>query len=261
MIESGLNLPERTIKPRDCGLTILIDSGTPLNLFRDTIYSSSDYIDFVKFGWGTSLITPLLERKIEVLQEHDINFFFGGTLFEKYLSQGKTEVYIDFCKRFNCSFVEISNGTFTIPNSEKAIFIKDFSKEFTVFSEVGNKDHVKSSYQGSSEWIENIHEDLAAGASMVITEARENGTSGLCLENGDIRSDVFEEIIGSELPLNKLIFEAPNKKMQTFFLKNVGPDVNLANIALSDVISLESLRLGLRSDTFNFFDKTKERVR
>src|SRR4051794_31696755 len=106
MIESGLNLPERTIKPRDSGLTILIDSGTPLNLFRDTIYSSSDYIDFVKFGRGTSLITPLLEQKIETLQEHDINFFFGGTLFEKYLSQGKTEVYIDFCKRFNCSYVE-----------------------------------------------------------------------------------------------------------------------------------------------------------
>jgi phosphosulfolactate synthase len=253
MNESGLNLPKRTIKPRDCGLTILIDSGTPLNLFRDTIVSSSDYIDFVKFGWGTSLLTSLLERKIEVLQEHDINFFFGGTLFEKYVSQGKTEKYIDFCRRYNCRYVEISNGTLPIPNSEKAKFIKDFSREFTVFSEVGNKDHVTSSNQGSSEWIENIHEDLAAGASKVITEARESGTSGICLENGDIRSDIFEEIIGSDIPLNKLIFEAPTKKMQTFFLKYTGPNVNLANIPLSDVISLESLRLGLRSDTFTFF--------
>ncbi|WP_087971427.1 phosphosulfolactate synthase [Oceanobacillus rekensis] len=252
MIESGLNLPERTMKPRESGLTILIDNGAPLNLFMDTVNSSSGYIDFVKFGWGTSLITPLLEQKIEALQEIDINFFFGGTLFEKYLSQGKTEMYFNLCKRFHCSYVEISNGTITIPNSEKAKFIKDFSSEFVVFSEVGNKDNFRADNQDSLEWIESIHEDLEAGANKVITEARESGTSGICLENGEIRSDIFEEILGSGIPIDKLIFEAPNTKMQTFFIKYFGQDVNLANIALSDVISLETLRLGLRSDTFNF---------
>jgi phosphosulfolactate synthase len=253
MIESGLNLPKRTMKPRESGLTILIDNGAPLNLFLDTVNSSSDYIDFVKFGWGTSLITPLLEQKIVALQENDINFFFGGTLFEKYLSQGKTERYFNLCKRFHCSYVEISNGTITISNREKAKFVKDFSSEFVVFSEVGNKDNFRADNQESSEWVENIHEDLEAGASKVITEARESGTSGICLENGEIRSDIFEEILGSGIPIDKLIFEAPNIKMQTYFIKYLGLDVNLANIALSDVISLETLRLGLRSDTFNFY--------
>ncbi|RLL43730.1 phosphosulfolactate synthase [Oceanobacillus piezotolerans] len=251
MIESGLILPERAVKPRESGLTILIDNGAPLNLFLDTIHSSSVYIDFVKFGWGTSLITPLLEHKIEALIEHDIDFFFGGTLFEKYLSQGKTEDYFNFCQRFHCSYVEISNGTVTIPNREKAKYIKDFSREFFVFSEVGNKDNFKADNQESSEWVEDIHEDLEAGASKVITEARESGTSGICMANGDIRNDIFEEIIESGISIDKLIFEAPNKKMQTFFIRSIGSNVNLANIAFSDVISLESLRLGLRSDTFN----------
>ncbi|WP_156292052.1 phosphosulfolactate synthase [Oceanobacillus salinisoli] len=251
MLESGLVLPSRETKPRENGLTILIDNGAPKNLFMDTIHSSSAFIDFVKFGWGTSLVTPFLEQKIAWLRKHHIDFFFGGTLFEKFLSQDKIEDYYRLCQKFGCDYVEISNGTVPISNGEKAVFIEEFSRDFVIFSEVGNKDTSISNRQDSTEWLENIHEDLEAGATKVITEARESGTSGMCHENGDVRSDVFDEIIDSGIPLEKLIFEAPNKKMQTFFIKHAGVNVNLANIALSDVISLETLRLGLRSDTFH----------
>ncbi|GGB31517.1 phosphosulfolactate synthase [Virgibacillus dakarensis] len=253
MTESGLILPTREAKPREKGLTVIIDNGVPLNLFRDTIRSSGEYIDFVKFGWGTSVVTHFLERKIACLQDHGIEFFFGGTLFEKFLSQDKVESFYNYCKTFNCSHVEISNGTVAISNRDKTRFIKDFADEFTVFSEVGHKDSFMANNQDSTEWIESIYEDIEAGASKVITEARESGTSGICRENGDIRIDIFEQIADSGIPLERLIFEAPNKKMQTFFIKHVGANVNLANIALLDVISLETLRLGLRSDTFNQF--------
>lgn len=251
MRETGLILPKREVKPRESGLTILIDNGAPLNLFIDTIHSSSNYIDMVKFGWGTSLVTNLLEQKINCLRVEEIEFFFGGTLFEKFLSRDKVEEYYSYCKRFDCNYVEISNGTVAISNHRKASFITEFSNEFTVFSEVGDKDISTSNDQDSFEWLENIHEDLEAGATKVITEARESGTSGMCREDGEIRSDIFNQIVDSGIPIEKLIFEAPNKNMQTFFIQNVGPNVNLANIALSDVISLETLRLGLRSDTFN----------
>src|SRR5699024_4513559 len=250
MMETELILPERELKPREKGLTILIDNGSRLNLFMDTIRSASDYIDFVKFGWGTSLVTHYLEQKIDCLREQGIEFFFGGTLFEKFLSRDQVEEYYDYCQKFKCNYVEISNGTMSISNKEKASFVKVFSSEFTVFSEVGNKDTVMSNGQKSTEWVDNIQEDLEAGAEKVMTEARESGTSGMCREDGGIRLDIFDQIVHSGIPFEKLIFEAPNKKMQTFFIQHVGPDVNLANIALSDVISVETLRLGLRSDTF-----------
>lgn len=251
MTEIELILPTREVKPRKSGLTVLIDNGVPLNLFMDTIASSREHIDFIKFGWGTSLVTAFLRQKIDFLRENQIEFFFGGTLFEKFLSQDKLDKYYDYCRKFDCTFVEISNGTINMSNKEKAQFITEFSREFSVLSEVGNKDTLTSSHQDSTEWIEYIQEDLEAGATYVITEARESGTSGLCREDGGIRIDIFDQIIDSGIPLEKIIFEAPNKKMQTFFIQHLGPNVNLANIALSDVIALETLRLGLRFDTFN----------
>jgi phosphosulfolactate synthase len=247
---TGLNLPVREVKPRQKGLTLLIDNGAPLNLFIDTMQSACEYIDFVKFGWGTSLVTKFLDKKIAVLRELDIHYFFGGTLFEKYLSEDKVNSYMEFCKKNDCRYVEISNGTYPISNTEKSQFIEQFSREFIVFSEVGNKDPSISTEQDASMWLSSIKEDLNAGASKVITEARESGTSGLFLDGGNIRMDIFEEIKHAGIPFDKLIFEAPKKKMQTFFIQNVGSNVNLANIALSDVISVETLRLGLRSDTF-----------
>src|SRR5699024_3610707 len=246
-----LALPAREENPRYIGFTVLIDNGAPLGLFKDTIKSSSDYIDLVKFGWGTSLVTNFLQQKIDWLREHDIEFFFGGTLFEKFLSQGKVEHYYKYCKQLNCNYVELSNGTVPIANKEKAEYITEFATEFTVLSEVGKKDVSTSNEQDSSAWLEYIQQDFEAGASKVILEARESGTSGICRENGSIRMDIFDLILDAQLPIEKLIFEAPTKKMQTFFIKKLGANVNLGNIALQDVLSVETLRLGLRADTFN----------
>ncbi|OCA88136.1 phosphosulfolactate synthase [Bacillus sp. FJAT-27225] len=245
---TGLELPVREMKPRSRGLTILIDNGIPEALFKDTIKSSAGFVDFVKFGWGTSVVTHSLEGKISCLIENEVDYFFGGTLFEKFLSQSKLDDYYSYCKKYNCKYIEISNGTLPISNKKKAAYIADFSKEFHVFSEVGSKD--SSVEADSSEWLEFILEDFEAGASKVITEARESGTSGICHASGEMRLDIIDEIIESGLALDKMIFEAPNKKMQTSFILLAGPNVNLANIPFSDAIALETLRLGLRSDTF-----------
>ncbi|WP_409298679.1 phosphosulfolactate synthase [Peribacillus sp. SCS-26] len=253
MKNSGLNLPERVLKPRTHGLTILIDNGVPLQFFRDTMESAPQFIDYVKFGWCTSLVTRNLKQKIECLRENDISFFFGGTLFEKFLSQNKAVEYHSFCKEHGAEYIEISNGTLDISNRVKAGYIREFAKDFTVFSEVGNKDSALSVGQHPEEWMEYIQEDLDAGAFKVITEARESGTSGICTDRGDLRLEIVDLIMNSEIPLENLIFEAPNKKMQTAFIKMAGPNVNLANIPFADFISLETLRLGLRSDTFYTF--------
>lgn len=250
MAETDLVLPSRETKPRKSGLTILIDNGTPLNLFMDTVHSASDHIDLIKFGWGTSVVTSFLKQKVEFLQKNHIDFFFGGTLFEKFLSQDKLHEYDQYCKMFHCKYVEISNGTIQMSNYEKSNYIKNFSRDYTVLSEVGVKDSITSKDQHSNEWIENILQDFEAGADYVITESRESGTSGLCAEDGSVRHDIFEQILRSGVPIEKIIFEAPNKNLQSFFITHLGPNVNLANIAFSDIISVETLRLGLRFDTF-----------
>ena len=250
MILTKLNLPFRELKPRKSGVTILIDNGVPLNFFKDSISSSAELVDFVKFGWGTSIITKQLAAKINCLQEHNVDFFFGGTLFEKFLSQGKLDNYYNYCKEFNCKYIEISNGTIDLENQVKARFIREFSKDFTVFSEVGHKDSELAEEYRPEEWVEYIQEDFEAGAEKVITEARESGTSGICKANGEPRLDLIDGILSADLKLDNIIFEAPTKKLQTLFIKMAGTNVNLANIPFSDTISLETLRLGLRSDTF-----------
>ncbi|NHM33860.1 phosphosulfolactate synthase [Neobacillus terrae] len=257
MNHSGLKLPARQEKPRERGITILIDNGIPLQFFRDTIYSAGCYIDFVKFGWGTSIVSPRLGEKISCLKENGVDYFFGGTLFEKFLSQNKIEEFYTYCKKYDCRHIEISNGTLSLSNKEKARHITDFSKEFHVFSEVGSKDSTLSREFSSSEWLEYILEDLEAGAKKVITEARESGTSGICSDTGEMRNDIVQEIISSNIPLNDIIFEAPSKQMQTFFIMLAGSEVNLANIPFSDAVGLETLRLGLRSDTFHLFEEER----
>lgn len=260
MNSHSLHLPQRSAKPRKVGLSILIDNGVPLNYFKDTIQSHADWIDFVKFGWGTSLVTKHLNEKMACLREYGIHFFFGGTLFEKFASQGKIDDFYRFCKTWGCEYVEISNGTLNWSNKEKAKYIGRFAKEFHVFSEVGKKDSEASLKQSSAEWIESIWEDLEAGAEKVMTEARESGTSGLCTSKGELRHGLIDEILYSGIDADRLIFEAPNKSMQAYFIKRLGPNVNLGNIPFTDAIPLETLRLGLRSDTFYTFPGGKEHV-
>ncbi|GGK16474.1 phosphosulfolactate synthase [Caldalkalibacillus thermarum] len=254
MSDSKLNLPPRTTKPRAKGLTILIDNGVPAGYFSDLISTYAQFIDFVKFGWGTSIVSGCLEEKIDCLRNHQVQFFFGGTLFEKFLLQGKLKDYFDFCRKHGCQYIEISNGTVKLSNKDKASIIADFANEFSVFSEVGYKDSGKSLELHPAQWVEYILEDLEAGAFMVITEARESGTSGICKQNGELRNELIEALLRAGIDVNRLIFEAPNKWLQSYFIKRFGTNVNLANIPFGDVVALETLRLGLRSDTLYVFE-------
>ena len=208
----------------------------------------------IKLGWGTSLVTDDLKYKIDALREANVDYYFGGTLFEKYISQNQFDEWRRFCDRYSCRYVEISNGTIPMSNSEKAEYIARVASDYVVYSEVGYKDSGRSEEMGPQLWIDYISEDLAAGARMVITEARESGRSGICRPNGELRTGLIEEIAHSGLDLGKLLFEAPNKDLQLLLLRRFGPQVNLGNIATSDIVALETLRLGLRGDTLLDWD-------
>lgn len=249
-----LDLPPRTKKIRDTGLTLLIDNGVSTQHFIDVIDSYTELIDLVKFGWCTCLVTKDIGKKIDYLFSKGIEFYFGGTLFEKALQQGKLDSLYTYFKQHGCRYIEISNGTVALTNRDKAKYISDFSKEFKVFSEVGYKDIQKSLDLAPEKWIEYILEDLEAGAMKVITESRESGRSGICSADGSIRCDLIQEILNSGINLKNIVFEAPNKSLQVYFINQLGANVNLANIPFEDVIGLETLRLGLRSDTLNIFE-------
>ena len=247
---SQLDLPSRPPKPRKQGITCLIDSGLPIAFFQDAIESHHEFIDYVKFGWGTSLVTREIRKKIAILGSHEIGFFFGGTLFEKAVKDDCVDDYLDYCQDLGAQIVEVSNGTLCFPLSEKCDFIRRIGGRFTVWSEVGFKDPQRSLDFSPSRWIESIKAELDAGSKKVITESRESGTSGVCRRDGEIRYGLIEDILASGIDVEKLVFEAPNKMLQAYFVDKIGPNVNLANISFSDVVGTETLRLGLRSDTF-----------
>lgn len=255
MYSTGLLLPARSVKPRTRGLTVLLDPGVSTRHFVDVVESAAGLIDFVKFGWGTSVVTDHLEAKIACLQRLGVDYFFGGTLFEKFYQQHKIQAFYDFCAHFSCRYLEISNGTIELSNAEKAHVIADFAGEFHVLSEVGFKDSDQSQMLSPARWITYIRQDLAAGADKVLLEARESGTSGICQPDGALRYGLIEEIVESGIDPDRLIFEAPNKTLQTTFIRRLGPEVNLANIPFADAIALETPRLGLRSDTLLAFDE------
>ena len=249
-----LDLPARASKPRPTGLTMVIDSGLPLRAFYDVVESWSPYIDLVKFGWATAVISRQLPEKLAALRNVGIDYFFGGTLFEKHLSQNRFEDFRRLCSRARCRYVEVSNGTLPISNAEKAHYVHALTAEFTVLSEVGFKQTFRDATLRPADWAKFAHEDLAAGASLVITESRESGTTGIARGDGTCRGDVLDALFGSGLLPEQLLFEAPTKSLQTHLIGRVGSDVNLGNIAPADVASLETLRLGLRGDTMLLFD-------
>ena len=249
------NLPARNMKPRTSGWTLLLDPGVPTKYFLDVVDSHSELIDFIKFGWCTSLLTRDIEEKIEHAVSHGINIFFGGTFFEKAVIQGKLDCFYQYHKQWNCQYMEISNGTINLDQKEKVRHIKDFAQEFRVLSEVGYKDSQRSLELYPAQWIECMTQDLEAGAVKVIAEARESGHSGICRADGELRYGLISEIIGSSLSMDDVILEAPTKPLQIYFTKRLGSNVNLGNIAFHDVLSLESLRLGLRADTLEVFEK------
>ena len=246
-------LPSRATKPRSTGLTMVIDGGIPLKLFADIMSSTPELIDFVKFGWGTSIVTGGLQQKIDVLREHGIGFYLGGTLFEKYVMQERFDDYKRFCVELGCEHVEVSNGTIMMSNAEKASYIRKLAGDFTVVSEVGFKDPDRSEQLPPSKWVEYINEDLAAGAAMVTLEARESGKSGICRPDGALRFGLIEDVLAAGVGQDQLLFEAPTTTLQTYFITRLGTDVNLGNVPANGVIGLETLRLGLRADTLTHF--------
>jgi phosphosulfolactate synthase len=254
MYQTALQLPARAAKPRGTGLTMVIDGGIPLWQFTDLVSSAPEYIDFVKFGWGTAVVTGSLHAKIEVLTAHDIGFYFGGTLFEKYVLQGRFDDFRTFCLQHACRHVEVSNGTIPMSNSEKASYIRKLADDFTVVSEVGFKDPVRSEQLPPSMWVEYINEDLEAGAELVTLEARESGRSGICRPDGALRFGLIEDVLVSGISQENLLFEAPTTALQAYFVNRLGPDVNLGNVPAQGIIGLETLRLGLRADTLTTFE-------
>jgi phosphosulfolactate synthase len=229
---------------RDGGLTHVIDKGLGPRGWEDVLETSGEYIDIVKLGWGTAYVTPNLKRKLEVLAGKRV--VFGGTLFEVVYLKSKLDGYKSWLQELGLSHVEISDGTIEIPRERKLELIADFARDFTVLSEVGSKD--SSVEFAPEEWIEWIREELAAGAWKVITEARESGTAGIFSSSGEMRTGLVDEI-AHDIDLDDLVWEAPTKASQSWFVKHFGPSVNLGNIPPDEVIPLETLRLGLRGDT------------
>jgi len=252
--ENYLDLPNRVEKPRRVGLTMVIDKGTPRHLFADIIESESAYVDFVKFGWGTSIVDKFLKEKMAVLRAAGVDFYFGGTLFEKYILQGRFTEFRDMCRYYDCQYVEVSNGTIDLSDARKSEYVGELATDFKVISEVGSKDQLKSENMAPNKWIGYISDDLDAGATLVTLEAREGGRSGMCRPNGDLRFGLVEEILTSGLDGDRLLFEAPTSDLQCYFVKRLGPNVNLGNVAPSDLLGLETIRLGLRSETLLEFE-------
>jgi phosphosulfolactate synthase len=254
MNRTSLSLPEHAPKPRTSGLTMVIDGGVPLRLFTDQIELGAEYIDYVKFGWGTSVVTNCLREKIAVLDANGVGYYFGGTLFEKFALQGRIEEYGRYCEEYSCRHVEVSNGTIEMPNAEKASYIRKLAADFEIVSEVGFKDPGRSEMLPPSEWVASIKEDLEAGATLVTLEARESGKSGICRPDGELRYGLIEDVLSAGIGIDSLLFEAPTTALQTHMITRIGPNVNLGNVPADGVIGLETLRLGLRSDTLTAFE-------
>jgi phosphosulfolactate synthase len=229
---------------RDGGLTHVLDKGLGPRGWEDVLETSGSFIDIVKLGWGTAYVTENLKRKLEVLKGKRV--VIGGTFFEVVYAKGKLDEYKQWLTELGLDHVEISDGTVEIPRERKLELIADFARDFTVLSEVGSKDSevVFAPY----EWVEWIKAEKDAGAWKVITEAREGGTAGIFRPSGEMRTGLVDEIAHS-IDFHDLVWEAPTKASQAWFIKHFGPEVNLGNIPPEEVIPLETLRLGLRGDT------------
>lgn len=243
-------MPDRLVKPRVSGITMVMDKGLSIPEIHQFMSICRPHVDIVKLGFGTSFVTPDLRKKIETYQSYDIPVYFGGTLFEAFLIRNQFQDYIDTCKDFGISHMEVSDGSITIPHAEKCGYIEKLTRYGTVLSEVGSKDaaHIIPPYK----WIELMRAELDAGATYVIAEAREAGNVGIYRGSGEVREGLVQEIL-TQIPGEKILWEAPQKAQQLYFIELLGCNVNLGNIAHSEVIPLETMRIGLRGDTFHMF--------
>ena len=243
-------IPERTQKPRKHGITMVMDKGLSMQEVENFLSVAGPHVDIVKLGFGTSYVTPNLKEKLDLYHKHEIPVYFGGTLFEAFLIRNQFEDYIRLCKDFGVSYMEVSDGSITIPHAEKCGYIEKLTKFGVVLSEVGSKDaaHIMPPYK----WIELMKAELEAGSSYVIAEAREAGNVGIYRGSGEVREGLVQEIL-TQIPEEKILWEAPQKAQQLYFLELISCNVNLGNIAPSEVIPLEAMRVGLRGDTFNLY--------
>ncbi len=241
-----LNLPERTAKPRQQGLTHVLDRGLSVVEIDGLVEVAGEYIDLVKLGWGTALATGNLHAKLERYRQHGIPAMFGGTLTELAMAQDRLDGLVGWLHELGLEHIEVSDGTITIEHERKLELIEQLANEFTVLSEVGSKDNTR--IMAPFRWVEQIQTELEAGAWKVIAEARESGSVGIFRHDGEVRMGLIDEIVHA-IPHERILFEAPRKDQQVWFIRRFGPDVNLGNIVPEEVLSLETMRVGLRSDT------------
>ncbi|MEM9896120.1 MAG: phosphosulfolactate synthase [Bacteroidota bacterium] len=244
------DIPKRTQKPRNEGLTMVMDKGLSLREVEDMLETSGDYIDVVKLGWATSYVTPKLKEKLALYSGANIPCYFGGTLFEAFIIRDQFEDYRKLLDTYQLGFAEVSDGSIEMEHAVKCEYIEKLASQVTVLSEVGSKDAAK--IIPPYKWIEQMQTELDAGAWKVIGEARESGNVGLFRDSGEVRQGLVEEIL-TKIPGDKILWEAPQKAQQVWFIKLCGSNVNVGNIAPNEVIPLETIRLGLRGDTFDHF--------
>lgn len=248
-------LPQRDSKPRQTGLTMMMDKGLSTREVENFCEAAADFTDIVKFGFGTAVISKNLKEKIRIYREANIRPYFGGTLFELFAVRGMFNDYRRLIDEYKLDLIEISDGSMNIPHHEKLGYIHDFSKQVTVLSEVGYK--VSGITIPIEKWVDMMKTELEAGAWKVIAEARESGNVGIYNPDGSANATLICDIIHT-IEKDNILWEAPNKNQQTYFIKLLGAGVNLGNIATNEVIALETLRLGLRGDTF--FDYLPEEL-
>lgn len=249
------HLPKRTAKPRSNGLTMVMDKGLSLRQAEDMIEVGGPHIDLVKLGFGTSMVTPRVADKVRMYQKAGMEVYCGGTLFEAFYVRNDLKGYLKYVRGLGIDCIEISDGSMVIPHDEKCNLIATLSKDFRVLSEVGSKE--EGILISPNKWIRMMQNELAAGSWKVIAEARESGTVGIYRPNGSAHVQLIKRILAN-VALEDILWEAPKKPQQVWFIKQFGANVNLGNIGPEDIIPLETLRMGLRGDTF--FEYLPERL-
>ncbi|PIB35571.1 phosphosulfolactate synthase [Reichenbachiella sp. 5M10] len=246
------SLPSRTAKPRELGFTMVMDKGLSSRQAEDMIETSSEHIDIIKLGWATSYVTANLDKKLAIYKAAGIPVYLGGTLFEAFILRNQFDEYRRVLDKYDLSHAEVSDGSLIMDHDKKCEYIRTLTQQVTVLSEVGSKDAAE--IIPPYKWIELMQKELDAGSWKVIGEAREGGNVGLFRSTGEVRSGLVQEIL-TKIPMEKVLWEAPQKEQQVWFIKLLGANVNLGNIAPNEVIPLETIRLGLRGDTFDHFYK------
>jgi phosphosulfolactate synthase len=241
------HIPSRSTKPREDGVTMVMDKGLSMRQAEDLIESSGHLVDLVKLGFGTSLVTPRLKEKVKLYQGSGIRVYLGGTLFEAFVARGQVKDYRKLVDQLGLDMVEVSDGSINMPPKEKCKYITDLAKHFTVLSEVGSKE--SGILISPAKWVNMMRTELDAGSWKVIAEARESGTVGIYRPSGHAHTALVNRIL-AKVAAKDILWEAPQKSQQVWFIKQLGANVNLGNIGPDEVIPLETLRLGLRGDTF-----------